>query len=423
MEVVFIDPEPPDAAGGGIRTYIRLALGICREAGHSSRVYTHNALAYPGETAFPIGRKPWLRRPIRGLAYRLGYAQNVLWEHACWLNAELQSGDSPDRVYEFADFLGYGFFALRNPALKSRIILRVHTPDFLVTHRRAGRLPERLAARLGVWREKDCLRRAGRITVPSARFMREKLQWVTGWEHVPNPLPPGGEGPQIPNHVPDKVPEPYTLPPEGDSGWTAADVDPAETAERNAPRPTRIVPDRFLYLGRVEERKGVLVLIRAFIRLAAEQPYAFLTLVGGAPPGPYTAAIRYLIESQPSSIRPRIQWEPPCPPEGRPALFRRFTALVAPSLWENSPYVYFEGMAAGLACIGSATGEMRAVAEITGALSPGPGDEEDWLNALRAHCSGAARTALAAQAAYLLERRGAIPGQLLDAWRRALEPR
>jgi glycosyltransferase involved in cell wall biosynthesis len=423
MEVVFIDPEPPDAAGGGIRTYIRLALKICREAGHASRVYTHNTPAYPGEAAFPIGRKPWLRRPIRGLAYRLGYAQNVLWEHAYWLNAELEAEDSPDRVYEFADFLGYGFFALRNPALKDRTVLRVHTPDFLVADRRTGKPAERLAARLGVWREMDCLRRARRITVPSARFMEEKLPWLKGWEHIPNPLPPAGEDAALPTEVPDKVPETSKVPPEGDSGWTAAGVDPAETAERNAPRPTRIDPDRFLYLGRVEERKGVLVLIKAFIRLASERPYAFLTLVGGAPQGPYAAAIKYLIESQPPSIRPRIQWEPPCSPEGRPALFRRFSALVAPSLWENSPYVYFEGMAAGLACIGSATGEMKAVAEITGALSPNPGDEEDWLNALRAHCSGAAKAALPAQAAYLLERRGAVPGLLLDAWRRALVPR
>jgi glycosyltransferase involved in cell wall biosynthesis len=177
---------------------------------------------------------------------------------------------------------------------------------------------------------------------------------------------------------------------------------------------------RFLYLGRVEERKGVLVLLRAFLRLAEERPYSTLTLVGGATPGPYAAAVRNRIETLPPDLRPRVSWEAPCSASQRPALLRRFTTLVAPSLWENSPYVYFEGMAAGLHCIGSATGEMKAVAAITGALSPRPGDEEDWLNALRAHCDGAGREALDAQRRYLRDRGATVPGMLVASWEKAL---
>jgi glycosyltransferase involved in cell wall biosynthesis len=388
MEVVFIDPEPPDAAGGGIRTYIRLAMRTCREAGHSARVYTHNPRAYPGEageggqaggtgaTVIPIGRRPWLRRPFRGLAYRLGYAANVLWEHANWLDAELAAGDGPGRVYEFADFQGYAFFALRNRRLRDRCLVRVHTPNFLVADRPSAML-ERLAWRLAAWRERACLKRAPHLTAPSAEFVREKLPWLRGWAHVPNPLPP------------------YAL---------------TETAK------PRIEPHRFLYLGRVEERKGVMVLVRAFIRLAAEKPYATLTLVGGAAAGPYSAAVRYLIESLPPPMRHRVIWESPCTPEQRPALFKRFTALAAPSLWENSPYVYFEAMCAGLPCLGSATGEMKAVAAATGALTARPGDEADWLRILRAHCDGADAAVPEAQAAYLAGQRAPISRRLLAAW-------
>ena len=217
------------------------------------------------------------------------------------------------------------------------------------------------------------------------------------------------------------APPPAPPPEGGESGWSAAPEDPAVLAERHAPRPTRIEPDRFLYLGRVEERKGVLILVRAFLRLAAERPYATLTLVGGAASGPYAASVSGLIDSLPADMRHRVSWERPCPPDGRAALFRRFTALAAPSLWENSPYVYFEGMAAGLPCIGSATGEMKAVAAETGALSPLPGDESDWLRALRAHCAGADRYLPARQKEYLGKRRASIPGLLLESWRAAAE--
>jgi hypothetical protein len=86
MEVVLIDPEPPGASGGGIRTYLRLALDLCREAGLAARIYTHNPRAYAGTagtagpggpsgsgvSVLPIGRAPWPPRPLRGLAYRLG---------------------------------------------------------------------------------------------------------------------------------------------------------------------------------------------------------------------------------------------------------------------------------------------------------------------------------------------------------------
>jgi hypothetical protein len=98
MEIVFIDSEPPDAGGGGIRTYLRLALEICRAAGMAAKVYSHNPQAYPGERVFPIGRKP-LPAPLRGLAYRLCYQENIFWEHACWLGAELAAGDAPGMVY------------------------------------------------------------------------------------------------------------------------------------------------------------------------------------------------------------------------------------------------------------------------------------------------------------------------------------
>lgn len=442
MEVVFIDPEPPGAAGGGIRTYLRLALGLCRESGIPARIYTHNPLAYAGAAgpdgqrapggapALPIGRLPWPPRPFRGLAYRLAYPEAVLWEQARWLGRELAARDKPGCVYEFADYLGYGFFALRDPRLRPRCQVRVHTPAFLIPLARDSRRAQ-LADRLTAWRERYCLVSAPLLAAPSAEFVREKLPWLRNWRHVPNLLPP--DPPRAVSsplrqaraehsdrqRAAEAAAVPGPPPESGDGAWSAAPPEPGSLAQaaRDASRPDRILATRFLYLGRVEPRKGVLVLVRAFARMAAERPFASLTLAGAVGDGGYADAVRSAIAEQPPHVRARIAWEPACPPAALPELFARHTALAVPSLWENSPYAYFEGMAAGLACIGSATGEMKAIARATGALSPLPGDEESWAGALRAHCDGKDADAVAAQKAYLASRRAGASAGLLAAWR------
>lgn len=434
MEVVFIDPEPPGAAGGGIRTYLRLALGLCREAGVPARIYTHNPAAYatPAGTAIvlTIGRRPWPPRPFRGLAYRLGYHEAVLWEQSLWLERELAARDTRQSVYEFSDYLGYGFFALRNPRLRPRCQVRVHTPAFLIPDAREGRRA-RWLRRLTEWRERYCLERAPLVAAPSAEFMREKLPWLKVWKHVPNLLPPapGREAPsalrQARSEHSDRLrdaaraADPGPLPESGDMGWSPAPPDPAAmgSAALDLARPDRILAARFLFLGRIEPRKGVLVLVRAFARIAAERPFASLTLAGAVGDEAYAKTVREAIAAQPDHIRARIAWEPPCPPAALPELFARHTALAVPSLWENSPYAYFEGMAAGLACIGSATGEMKAVARSTGALSPRPGDVEAWAEALRAHCDIRDADVFASQRAYLASRRVGAAAGLLAAWR------
>lgn len=381
-EIVFVDSEPPGPGGGGIRAYLRLALAVCREAGVEARVYTHAPEAFPGDRALPIGRRPWLPRPWRGLMYRLSYHDNALWEHARWLCDELEREHAPGRVYEFCDYQGYGYFALRSPRLRPRSVVRVHTPAYLASARPRG-LREKLAAALLAYRERDCLMGRAVVALPSAAFAAERLPWLRGGVHLPNPLPPRPARPR-----------------------------PSGSGFRNA--------IRILYLGRIEARKGVLTLLAAFLKLAKEDPDISLALVG-ADVQPYAGKVRALLEACPPALRSRVDWQPPCPPESRDGLLAGFDVLAVPSLWENSPYVYFEGMAAGLVCVGSETGEMKEVAEATDGPSATPGDPEDWMRALaqavRACRDPESRAALvAAQSAYLDARRDGIPGKMLELW-------
>jgi glycosyltransferase involved in cell wall biosynthesis len=382
MEIIFVDPEPPDLAGGGIRTYLRLALKACHDYGIATQVYTHNPQAYPDSTVRSIGRTTCLPRPWRWLAYHFQYSQNVLWEQSKWLANELESLDTPDKIYEFADFFGYGFFVLRKPAMRERTVIRVHTPDFLVPGKLKGFL-NMLAKWQGAWREKFVLSQARHLTVPSAEFIQEMLPNLKAWKHIPNPLP---------------------------------------IEAKSIPIPEETIPERFLYLGRIEPRKGVLPLVRAFLKLVLDRPNATLTLVGGAVPGPYSASVRTLIDAQTPEIRLRIKWDPPCPENLRSALFSQFQVIVVPSLWENSPYVYFEGMTEGLVCLGSATGEMKAVARVTGGPTALPGNEDDLLRALRKVSSHSSKPILVAQYDYLRKRKTEIPKQLTDFYLSLVRP-
>ncbi len=409
MDVTYIDSEPPHPIGGGIRTYFRLAMAACREHGVTTRIYTHSPEAYPGETTIPIGREPWLPYPWRGMAYRWAAGENALWEHSRWLEKELSRTDRPGRVYEFCDFLGYTFFTMRNQALQTRCIVRIHTPNFLVSEESYSngsflslrRLRQKLADASCRRRESACLARTQRLTVPSPQFVAEKLPTLKNWVHIPNPVPPLTEPGQNPGSAPDRNPD-STL---------------GQVSEL-APVQTNTDELRILCLGRVEPRKGTLDLVKAFLEFSRTHPNASLTLVGSEGQAEYSHAVRTAMHAAPLGIRNRITWEPPCAPERRIALFRRFNVLAVPSRWENSPYVYFEGMAAGLLCLGSATGEMKSVASITKAPLANSGDVSDWVRALESVASGVSWESIPLQTEYIRNRRQEIPRQMIDYYRK-----
>ena len=79
-------------------------------------------------------------------------------------------------------------------------------------------------------------------------------------------------------------------------------------------------------------------------------------------------------------------------------------------------------MAAGLLCLGSSTGEMKAVAKITNGPSALPGDENDWLRAMREVVNGEHWNAVAKQTTYLESKREDIPIQLMSFFRAIADP-
>ncbi|WP_328475935.1 glycosyltransferase family 4 protein [Actinoplanes sp. NBC_00393] len=113
-------------------------------------------------------------------------------------------------------------------------------------------------------------------------------------------------------------------------------------------------PLRWLYLGRMMEHKGVLTLLGAFARVAAEDPRVTLTLVGG---GPLDAEIdRRLAECRarpdadptpPQRWADRVIRRPPVPPEQVTALLHEHDLLVHASRRETFGMTVVEAVATG----------------------------------------------------------------------------
>ncbi len=322
MRFVFIDPEPPTATGGGIRTYLRLMESQLLRSGHACIIFSHTPQAYAGD-ARAIGRLPYLPRLLRMPAYRWLHAEVVLTEQSRWLREELLPLCDGQTLFEFADFLGYAFFPLRNSRLRKFIVVRVHTPAFLIPFGRQG-IASSCERMLCSRRERWVLRRAQTLTAPSRAFMQEKLPGFPNFRYLPNP-PPQSENP-APTNPPQ---ERYT----------------------------------FLYLGRMEPRKGTHILLSAFEELLESRPQARLTLAGEGGDSLYGKTLMESVNRWPAWKKDRVQWLPGQSPAEVTRMLGEHAFLVTPSLWENSPYVFFEAISAGRVSIGTLTGEMGSILE------------------------------------------------------------
>ncbi len=395
MEIVFIDPEPPDIIGGGIRTYLKLAIKICLEKKYKVRIYSNNPKVYEVFLGFEsiqvirIERTLFLKNPLKTLAYRYFSQENALWEQSKWLALEIEKRDQDQCIYEFADYLGFGYFSIKNINISKRIILRIHTPNFIIPKSKnipdffpkniLSKLRKQIQEGLDSYREKFCLNNCQLKTAPSSEFIYEKLPHLKNWVELKNPFP----------KLDSKSSRPKSL-------------------EKSRPK-------NFLYLGRIEPRKGVLILIQSFLEVAIEEEDITLTLIGSIADNHYYQQILNFIQKSPLPIQRRIIWEQAYQNENKKLLFQRFDALLIPSLFENSPYVFFEGMAAGLICLGSNTGEMKSVSQKLGFPFPQPGNLNDWVNAIKSLRQLPMRELIEKQFKYL-EENGPIISNNLSAY-------
>lgn len=373
MRICHMPPEWFHHDGvGGIATYARTVAATAIAHGHEVVVLTVQPRS-EAESATTVRIVPVVAQGLK--------ATDTAAAFACAL-AELCRSWRPD-VVEAAEFGGVAAEALHQVDVP--VVTRLHTPLSLILHRgeQAAIYPDdEDRCRL----EREQARRSVLVTSPT--------EWLAGVVHgmwslavrptvIPNPvLPAAALGEQSPG---DRL--------------------------------------RVLYVGRLEHRKGVLVLARAVRQWVAEGGAGEVTLVGGDTRWHGRPMTERIVEEL-GPAAGAVTLRPHARAEELHALLASTDVVVIPSLYENFPYSCVEAMAVGRAVIASSGSGLEEIVEdgVTGMLVP-PGDAEALTDALARAAADRTRLAAMGRAALASVDRfhaDAVVPRLVEAWEYAI---
>lgn len=316
---------------GGIGTYALLMSRALAAEGHDVHLITgaHPGLgatlpAAPGVHVHPV-------EPPTGPAQFLQPDQ-VRHSHQVFRMVRRLSAEAPFDVIEFPEYDGEGYFCLqarrtRGELAHTLLAVRLHTPSMDV---RALDGDRRLSFDLACidHLESSAIAWADLVLSPTAAMLARvrARQPVPRAEISPHPLD--------------------------------ADFERAARAGRSE-------GEEVLYVGRLERRKGVELLLEAALPLLERRPWMTLRLIGGdTRTGPGLGSMQAHLENLvPVTLRPRVVFEGEVHRDGLPRAVRGATVCCFPSLWENFPNTCLEAMAAGAAVVASDGSGMAEIIE------------------------------------------------------------
>lgn len=334
---IFVSWEYPPAFGGGIGTYVASITRSLASEGHRVEVVTVTDGPVPSrETIETIGRPiEIVRLPIPSPPCAAGDPVNTLavWQRRADQVRECLLGmirEGPIDAIEFADYRGEGFSFLNTVPARDRplCIVRLHTPLAVLNRYNTGR---RSAGVLEAF-ENDAMIAADLLVSPSRALAEEVRQ---------------GVGPLRDRHI---AIHPYPF----DSAF--AGDEPAKASDDST---------QVLYVGRLEERKGVQCLIEASHDFLRGCPDATLRLVGGdtALSACEPSMLAVLKRNLAADLADRVDFNPSMPREALVSHYRSSRLCVFPSLFENFPNVCLEAMSLGRPVIGTSNSGMAEMIE------------------------------------------------------------
>lgn len=399
MKVCLLSREyPPETGWGGIGTYTyNLAHGLA-ELGHEVDVISMSTDCEKEyldggvhiHRVLPRIINPLLKRPIRYVSPYAFFCTTMVrlgWSWAAFRKVREISMLRRIDVVEAPEHGADGFFfSLFKTA---PLIIRLHTPSLL--HRRLNELPDSLDFRLLDIFEKLAVKRADVLTSPS-RSMAELIS--PDWGLVKIEV--------IPNPIDERI-----FFPSSEAGGDGRTV---------------------LYVGRLEKRKGVDVLVEAFWRVVEEFPSARLLLVGSdtrIDDGKHSSFVDYL-RTKLGDAGESVKFVGRVDREELVGYYQRSEICVIPSVvFENFPYTCLEAMACGKPVVASDCGGIREMIEdgVNGLLVP-PGDVVALSEALiRLLTDRSLSLEMGRRARERVERlysRKAVVGKILEVYRGAM---
>jgi len=380
--------DGPPGNGGGIETYVRvMARGLAR-AGHDVHVIARavrgswsfdedgvhvHALAVPDEWN-ESGPELGEARPALSFAWHA-------WRK---LRALMKSG-GPFDVVEAPEYKGQGLFMAADPDVP--LVVKCHAHLLLCLAMNGESITPGTAL----------LADAERTTLLEARAVHANSRALATRCAEDYHLPKDRFA-----HVPYGI-----------------DVDlfrptPSRVRERLGLENARLA----LFVGRMEERKGISTLVRAFAEVADAMPDAVLLLAGPDVNGPpaFDSNVAWMCaEWEALGVgSDRYLFLGTVPPDELPGLYSTADVMVAPSPFEAFGLVYLEAMACGCPPIGCRTGGAAEVIRhgSTGLLVP-PDDGSALAEAMLCLLEDRElRTAMAQSGRELVERQYSLDAML-----------
>lgn len=317
MKIAFVSYEyPPDTADGGIGTYTEQAVRMMRARGHRVEVFagSREREGVSVQDGVPVYRVQPPTRP--------DFAATVAPVFA------LRHASQRFDLIEGPDFNADARFASAL-APDAALVVRLHTPRYLTAALNALKQDAADTRPLpGYDYQADYEYRhaveADLLTAPS-EAMRDLIcrDWRIDAAEIA------------------VIPNPY---------------DPSD-ALRTVPLDTET--GIITFIGRLEQRKGVLSLAEAIPDVLRCRPDARFRFVGRPLPSPEPGVdMRVYLEGRLASMMGSVEFTGPVPLAWIPEVLRATDICVFPSLWENFPCVCLEAMAAGRGIVGSRRGGM-----------------------------------------------------------------
>lgn len=351
---IFVSLEYPPAFGGGIGTYVSAMTRILASQGHEVTVLSVTESPAPTRERLDIGPHGLevIRVPLpQGTGEEPGWTLSV-WNElsqrfAGILNKIVRHAGGPSAIdaIEFPDYRGEGLAYLSGTPRSQRppCIIRLHTPCVVLSQYNRARTNHGVLEAFEV----EAMRLADQLVSPSQALVNELERLCTG-------LPP--------MRVLPYPSDPMFLGIDPESERSKLGISHDEDSARE-----------ILYVGRLEERKGVETLIAAAPQILANCPKSTLHLVGGdlfrSPDQP--SMLRHLQTMIPPGYRDRIVFHGRIPREDLIERYLRARVCVFPSLFENFPNTCLESMALARPTIGTDNSGMAEMIEhgVTGVIA------------------------------------------------------